>query len=162
VDGYRWYADCDGDGYAPTSATTGAVSGCTAPMGVSSCSQAGAQWVTRYPIGTGADCDDVNSQVYPNAFYETSEDRRWGYDYNCDTQVSKQYTSTNVVPSEPCTLNFGIFCSGVDGYTGDTVPECGQTAELSLCSCTASSGGGIFFCSACGRVISNTTAQGCR
>jgi hypothetical protein len=162
VDGYLWFKDCDSDGYAAAGATSSSVGSCATPSGATGCANGGGQWVTTYPIGQVADCDDTNSLVYPYAYYQTAQDQRWAFDYNCDKETSKQYTATDVSPSAPCTLGGFLFpiCVGVDGYTGSTVPECGQTAEMSLCNCANTSGG--FYCDTCQRVVSTTTAQGCR
>jgi hypothetical protein len=161
TDGYVWFKDCDGDGYAATSATSSTTSSCNTPLTSTGCSQSGAKWSRRYPSGQQADCDDGNSLVYPNSLYKTSQDRTWGYDYNCDKQVSKQYTTTNVSTTASCVLSSGFFlsCTGADGWTGSTVPECGQTAQLSLCNCVSS---GFLFCDSCARQVTNAGAQGCR
>jgi hypothetical protein len=161
VDGYRWFKDCDGDGYAAPSATSSPASSCNTPATATGCSGSGSKWVRNYPSGQRADCDDGNAAVYPYASYKSSEDRTWGYDYNCDKQVSKQYTTTGVSTTASCVMSSGFFltCVGADGWTGSTVPECGQTAQLSLCNCIS---GGFLFCESCARQVTNAAAQGCR
>jgi hypothetical protein len=132
-------------------------------MGGTTCSGGGGQWVTAYPIGQSADCDDANGLVYPYAGFQTTKDPKWGWDYNCDGDTSKQYTTTGVGPNDSCVLSSGFisFCIGTDGWTGTTVPDCGEIAESSMCNCTGS-GGIFFFCNACARAVSSQVAQGCR
>jgi hypothetical protein len=163
IDGYAWFKDCDGDGYAAPSATSSPASSCDTPAASTGCTGSVSRWSRNYPSGQAADCDDGNSDVYPNASYKTSQDRVWGYDYNCDKQVSKQYTTTNVSTGASCVLSSGFFqtCVGADGWTGSSVPECGQSAQLSLCNCTHS-GGVFFFCDGCERVVTAAAPQGCR
>lgn len=162
VDGYRWFQDCDSDGYAAASATSSSVASCAQPMGApAGCANGAGQWVSTYPSGQYADCDDTNGLVYPLAYFQTVQDKRWGWDYNCDGETSKQYTSTSVDANASCVLGGFLFpiCEGADGWTGTTVPDCGQLAESSMCGCAS---GGTFFCNTCARTVSNKIAQGCR
>lgn len=161
ADQYVWYRDCDRDGYA-ASAADSTVS-CTTPADDGN----GCTWTTTYPAGDYLDCDDTNNRVYPFAWYQTTPDPVWGWDYNCDGEVSKEYTTTNVDDTFSCAIDstFFLYCDGTNGWTGSTVPDCGQTASLNTCGCTDSgSCGGIicYLCSTCGRTVNDAGVQACR
>lgn len=74
-----WYADCDGDGYAPGGTAT--VMDCTAPpASTTGCSGGARQWITRAPTGGNVDCNDGNASVRPGATEIVGNER----DDNCD------------------------------------------------------------------------------
>lgn len=162
TDTYRWYRDCDNDGYAVS--TSGAANGCTEPAAAADCAGG---YTRNYPINMELDCDDENGLVYPYAYYQTTPDPEWGWDYNCDGEVSKQFTATEVADDASCVQGGGdIFflgCSGTDGWSGTSVPECGETASWSICNCAPCTDGYIcLFCSnGCIRDTGDG-AQGCR
>lgn len=166
-----YYVDCDDDAYAAS--TSGRASGCSIPSSrPGSCGSGSSDgWTTYYPYDTYKDCDDDNPLVYPNAGYQTTKDADWGWDYNCDGEVSKQYTKSRIADTAACKLTTigGLFstCSGETGWSSATIPDCGKTAELNQCHCVQSGTCGIppyyscLGCSSCDR-IQDDRVQGCR
>jgi cysteine-rich repeat protein len=74
-----WFADCDGDGYAPTGAVN--TMSCTRPSPTATgCSASTRQWITQSPAAN-PDCNDGVATVYPGAPEVVGNER----DDNCDT-----------------------------------------------------------------------------
>jgi cysteine-rich repeat protein len=116
-------ADADGDGYG---SDTDSVEDCSCPSGYIP------------PRGDGrTDCRDDLVDVHegqtswfssyfclPRALCSLRSGQ--SYDYNCDGTETRRWTRTNRTS-----------CSSLDcnsGWTGGTVPDCGETAQLRSCS----------------------------
>jgi hypothetical protein len=158
-----WYADCDGDGFAPTGAA--ATQQCAKPTKAPvSCSGAAtATWTSVPPAAGTTDCWDKDANAHPRT--ATDNNMAWSatalagapvsidYDYNCDNTEEKRYTAAGVSTSGACSFSCtGQFCicSGPSGYTAATPPACGSSAQYTYC--------GI---SGCGRTTSSQQQQ-CR
>jgi hypothetical protein len=158
-----WYADCDGDGFAPTGAasTKQCAKPTTAPA---SCSGAAtATWTSVPPAAGTTDCWDKDVNAHPRT--ATDNDAAWSaaaisgapvsidYDYNCDNTEEKRFAvasvSTTASCSFTCTGRYCV-CSGPSGYTAGATPVCGATAQYTYC--------GIATCTR----VTNTQQQECR
>jgi hypothetical protein len=128
-----FYADCDGDGYAPMGADS--YQGCsvstTRPAG---CSLAGT-WTPRNPTVGNRDCLDTNPSVYPNnlAYYSSpASGLTRAYDYNCDGVETMERTEVG----GRCQSGGGPgACFRTTGWTTDEPPACGVTGDY-VTGCT--------------------------
>ncbi|MDQ3030973.1 MAG: MopE-related protein [Myxococcota bacterium] len=131
----RWYADCDGDGYA-TSAT-GSMASCTVPTGRPSSCASGSpgQWTSVAPGSATTDCSDVSASARPGqtSWFTTSFSGSTGasYDYNCNGSPERQYATRPRDPT-PCTVS-RIGCIGTIFWDEVLAPACGSTATRSFC-----------------------------
>jgi hypothetical protein len=68
----------------------------------------------------GTDCDDYDSRVYPGSgYWGDQKTASGGYDYNCDGEETKQFTTL-------CSASLENHC----WYGSNaTIPECGVTAQ---------------------------------
>ncbi|HEX4340650.1 MAG TPA: putative metal-binding motif-containing protein [Polyangiaceae bacterium] len=141
-----WYADCDGDGFAPTGATS--TKQCAKPTTApASCSGvATATWTSVPPAAGTTDCWDKDATAHPRT--ATDNDAAWSaaaisgapvsidYDYNCDNTEEKRFAVGSVSTSATCTYSCTgryCICSGPSGYTAAATPACGATAAYTYC-----------------------------
>lgn len=123
-----WYADCDDDAYASSSALP--VSSCGEPAGAPPECSAG-DWTTRAPAGSAVDCLDTDRTVRPGTreFYASpyTVGRETSFDYNCDGVEEPEFRRV----ASPTTMACDRTCaeSTVIGLT--TV--CGATATRYSC-----------------------------
>ncbi len=135
--------DQDGDGYGDA---TMSMSACSCPMG----------YIPPRP-DMEVDCEDVGSvaaSINPGQMTYSPVGYCAGgavctpadvsYDWNCDTMEEQRWTRTNVFA---CVLGGGA-CRG-GGWTGATVPACGEMAEFRTCAIVMGPGG-ILSCSETG------------
>ncbi len=147
-----FYADCDGDNYPMLNAQT--FVGCKAPERELAKAACGdfywARWVTNTPAVD--DCNDFNYEVFPGRaeyFSTPIPDTPQGleYDYDCSGEHEPRWKDVNVeqrascptssvftVPVPICAALVNPSMNGVSGWVGDTVPECGESAEFTMCS----------------------------
>ena len=71
----------------------------------------------------GTDCDDLDSNVHPNAGFGTASP---GKDLNCSGVIEKQY------PVGVTCVAAGLGCAAPEGFTTD--PRCGQSATYVSCA----------------------------
>lgn len=123
-----YYADCDGDGYAPRGASS--YEGCTVrtsrPAG---CALAAGTWTSRSPTVGNRDCLDTNPSVYPNnpAYYSSpASGHSPPYDYNCDGVETQELTQ---VDGHCTSAGFGHCDPPHRGWTTTTVPACGEMGD---------------------------------
>jgi hypothetical protein len=143
-----WYADCDGDGFAPTGAAT--TQQCAKPtMAPTSCSGVTtATWTSVPPAAGTTDCWDKDANAHPRT--AADNDAAWSataitgapvsidYDYNCDNIEEKRYVGASVSTSAACSYSCSgrfCFCSGPAGYTA-AAAACGSSAQYTFCSLT--------------------------
>jgi hypothetical protein len=150
VDAHWYYADCDGDGYAPAAAASQRVLGCDPPP---PCGGSGAYVITA-PTGNAVDCDDADALVHPGSSPQTTADPKWGFDFDCDGNVTPENPLSGVSSLATC-VNATRRCVGDTGWVGATAPACGDSALLSECRCFDG------FCSLCQRVTA-MAVQACR
>jgi len=158
-----WYADCDGDGFAPASAQK--QSSCSVPATAPSACADG-KWIGKAPGPGTTDCADQSKDAYPRTTAEDS--KAWqstaipgatttvDFDYNCDGKEELRWTAKGVQKTGGCGLSGSgryMYCSGASGWTGTTVPACGVSAEYTYCGKS-----GLL---SCGRII-ETKKQECR
>lgn len=139
-----WYADCDGDGFAPEGAAS--VQQCEAPAAPPQCQQAGSSnWTSKPPVEGTTDCYDSNALVFPRTIEE--DDVAWqedpipgrsttlDFDYNCDGEEEPDNPlSEDQASCVPVNIGGGDWlCLGVPGWR-TFVPECGQSGTLAGCS----------------------------
>lgn len=125
--------DQDGDGY-----------------GIAGDTQCLCQATAPYTGTQPGDCCDTDARARPSATaWFTTPNNCGSYDYNCDGQLSQQYTGTGACRFFDFPLNF---CETTEGWVGGT-PNCGVTGKY-LTGC----GLGFFVCN---QQTSNI-AQGCR
>jgi hypothetical protein len=159
-----WYADCDGDGFAPAGAAN--IQGCAAPS-TAPPSCATGKWVSVAPAAGTTDCFDNNAKAHPytaaengTAWQETAISGapvNLDFDYNCDVTEEKRYTAVSANKSGTCGYQCGgvlCACSGSSGYTASTTPNCGVGGEYTYCSIGGLAG-------SCTRVT-NTRVESCR
>lgn len=156
-----WYADCDGDGFAPAGAES--QPGCNKPATPpSGCSAGG--WTNQAPGAGTTDCWDQDANAHPMTASENV--KAWqtspmsgnapvsiDFDYNCDGSEEKEYTQGYVSTSTACSKTCGgvyCYCSGPGGWAG-AVPACGGKATYSHCSQLL-----------CNRVVDKSKLQPCR
>ncbi|MFT5358193.1 MAG: hypothetical protein ACI9KE_005430, partial [Polyangiales bacterium] len=119
-----YYADCDGDGFAPSDATL--VEACARPTPTLTRCDDGGQWSTRSP-DTDPDCNDANATVRPGQTFQStpimSVPEEIDFDYNCDgsEEVERAEIANCVFP-----------CIGGDGFAGG-VPACGDAGIWTQC-----------------------------
>jgi hypothetical protein len=138
-----WYADCDGDGFAPAGAAS--IQGCAQPSTAPPSCAAG-KWVAVAPAAGTTDCFDNNAKAHP--YLAADNGTAWqdqaiagapvnlDFDYNCDGTEEKRYTAVSANKSGTCGLNCGgvfCYCSGSTGYTASTTPNCGSGGEYTYC-----------------------------
>jgi hypothetical protein len=123
-----WWADCDGDGYAPVGAVT-AGPGCAVPpsstTGCDPATQAG--WTDRDPY-VSADCQDYDARAYPGAtVWQSTEvvhvdfvEEIYLYDFDCDYESEQKWTAIG-----GCAV-VGGSCVSTQGWAS-TVAACGAT-----------------------------------
>lgn len=120
--------DTDMDGYGDD---TVAMSACTCPAG----------YFPPRPDGE-LDCRDGNASVSPGqTSYFTSPfcnsratcGDDLSFDYNCDGVITPRYPNAGSTACGYISAGGFFFCGG-GGWTGDTVPECGQAGVLRRCS----------------------------
>ena len=154
-----WYADCDGDGFAAS--TAGSIVDCVVPSTtMSPCDLRTARgWTaTRPALPRDTDCYDGNADARPDqALYFTSaapgRPPRNEFDYNCDGTQEPQYTREALTTSAACVYLRGN-CSGASYWTL-SAPACGVSGTLSTCDLSST---GL----ACSRVSHSRTDQPCR
>lgn len=142
-----FYADCDGDGYAPSGANMTA--GCTVPTSDPGCGTATQTWTARLPdVFVDYDCNDEVAEAHSHvaAFsttpMATTPDTGLSYDYDCDGAETSQFTATG-----SCVMTTS--CAATMGWMG-SVPACGASGT---------------FITGCGSSCTPTTetrTQGCR
>ncbi len=157
-----WYADCDGDGFAPAGAETqqGCSKPATAPTGCAS-----GTWTSQAPGAGTTDCWDKDANAHPMTASENI--KAWqtsamsgnppvsiDFDYNCDGKEEQEYTYSHVSSSASCTRSCpaGLcYCAGASGWTG-AVPACGSSGTYSHC-------GSLLNCT---RLVTSSFKQPCR
>jgi hypothetical protein len=142
--GTTFSLDCDGDGYAPTGATT--YVGCVAGALPGSCPSG--VWIPAISLPAQRDCLDSSADVRPGqlAFFSApiaGVPAGRDYDYDCDGAESAQGVDLYECTPACGTARQGWFL---------TIPACGATAEwVTTCSLTTSC-----------RTVREARAQGCR
>lgn len=128
-----WYADCDGDFYAPVGAES--VFACQPPEHPSTCPLGfvGA-WTTIAPTGLAAspsndriDCADRDPDAYPGqtAWFTQPVHESLPYDFDCDglqTPEYGPYTCERIGSTSSCTVTEGFL---------DPMPACGEQGIFS-------------------------------
>lgn len=148
-----FYRDCDGDGYAPTGATT--MMACTMPTGVPSGCPSSGRWISRAPTSGSIDCTDSNSSARPGQpSYYTAPISGTNYDYDCSGSSVRQYPHNNghlIIAA--CQFDTRGNCGGTSYWSAATAPACGATSTLSYClenritgSCTRTSASRVVAC----------------
>ena len=92
-----WYKDCDGDGYAAS--TAGSVKACAKPAKAGSCT-----WTAKLPQQAAKldwDCDDSKVQYKPGASYAVPPAGSASWDLNCDGALTPVSSLATV-----CTSSF--------------------------------------------------------
>jgi cysteine-rich repeat protein len=117
------WKDSDGDGFAPTGATTVGKSG-ACPSGYTDKDPA---------VSSNVDCFDSSKDVYPGqTAWMTTPYCKSGmclyWDYNCNGKTDKQYPSAF---SQCLNTRYGCFGSG---WSGSNVLACGKKALYVTCS----------------------------
>jgi hypothetical protein len=159
----RWYADCDGDGFAPTGAAS--IQQCDKPTAApTTCgSSQTAGWTSVPPAAGTTDCWDQNPEARPRTADEngtawkdaaiTGAPVAIDFDYNCDGTEEKRYVGDSVSTTAACSFNCSgqlCFCGGPAGYTASTSAACGVSAQYTNCNILS-----------CARTVSSVTQQ-CR
>lgn len=136
-----WFADCDGDGFAVTTAPT--FVGCNAASAATGCPNAAtARWTTTRPTaGNRAtyDCNDSNPNVRPTqTTYSTAIPAPGsGYDWNCNGTWEQEAPNP-----APCTGTFCVrilcqdyrgSCFGDYGWGDGSAPSCGNSETFGYC-----------------------------
>jgi hypothetical protein len=83
VDAVTWFQDCDGDGYATS--TAGSRKACLQPANVGSCG-----WTAIVPqvaTGTNWDCDDSRAAYSPDSSFGQPPAGSTSWDLNCDGRL---------------------------------------------------------------------------
>jgi cysteine-rich repeat protein len=119
-----WYVDCDGDGFALSSAAS--MQQCDMPEAVpTGCTEgAAATWTSTAPEEGQADCYDVASFVRPrltsdenNSAWSATEyaGRPSGqrYDHNCDEEEEPEITTSGLTASSYCDENPPVIGPGI-------------------------------------------------
>ncbi len=137
-----YYADADGDGFAPSGAAT---RDACAPV---------AGYTSRAPVTGSTDCADGDPRAYPGqTSYFTGEvvGRPGNRDFNCSVSLEPQY------PGGGFCSGSAIDCRGATGFIG-IQPLCGTAAATYQTSC------GVQFVSGTLSCVGTTDhrAQGCR
>ncbi|MEZ4325072.1 MAG: MopE-related protein [Polyangiales bacterium] len=147
-----WYADCDGDDYALSGATTRML--CNKPptdAASTGCPDGNGDWTTRNPnSAVNRDCADHDSRAHPGA-YPSTDRSTWptsaipgtsSWDWNCDGTWERAYQSCT---STFCCFiqincNSAITCcgGGTYGWVDGTEPGCGTSEYYELCGNEAS------------------------
>jgi cysteine-rich repeat protein len=136
-----WFADCDGDGFAPLNAAE--FVGCNGPATVSSCPGTAtmAGWTTTRPTAGNLatfDCNDSNGDVRPAqmTFGSRIPSPGSGFDWNCDGSWEQEAPDPAPCSGGLCILRICRgsrgFCSGSLGWT-DGAPACGNTGTFGYC-----------------------------
>ncbi len=117
------YADADGDTvYSTTSNSVCAGASCAA---------------AGQSATVGTDCCDTDANAKPGQtiYYTTARTTCGGYDYDCDTVETKQYTDT--FTGSTCVNNGSACVYGVVGQGGFTVavPNCGASGNTQQAGC---------------------------
>ena len=157
-----WYADCDGDGFAPAGAQT--QSGCAKPTTApSACS--GGTWTSQAPAAGTTDCWDKDAKAHPMTASENKT--AWqtsamsgnppvsiDFDYNCDGSEEKELTHGHVLTTTSCAKSCNgtgfCYCNGAAGWSGP-VPACGKSGTYSSCNFLV-----------CTRLVTQSKLQPCR
>lgn len=96
-----WYADCDGDGFAPLGATT--VRGCLEPDAAETqCGVPTAGWTKVSPIAS-ADCGDDDNRAFPGQdeyFLTPRVGGSGSFDFNCDGQSTPNFDPPTLTRGE--------------------------------------------------------------
>jgi hypothetical protein len=136
--------DLDGDGYGNA---LDVMTACTCPSG----------YIPPHPSGD-SDCDDTNASVNPGVtaysvnYYcpggGSCDSTTGSYDWNCSGSEEKQYTalSWGGCGVDPGCSGLCFICSGT-GWTGSTVPDCGQPSRTLFSNYRQCTFGGITMCS---------------
>lgn len=132
-----WFADCDGDGFALTTAAT--FVGCTAPSPtMTGCpTTATARWTTTRPTAANRatyDCNDGNSSVRPNQTAYGLRIPASGFDWNCNGTSEQEAPGCagRFCIAIPCAARDGS-CWGTDLGWSDGVPACGNSGTYRYC-----------------------------
>jgi len=129
-----WYADCDNDGYASSSALP--TSSCGAPtVSPDTCSDG--TWTTRAPAGLAVDCLDSDRTVRPGtrSYYASpySIGLDMSFDYNCDGEEEPEFprvaAPTAVACDRDCTASTVLGLTTVCGATA-TRYSCVEAAGI--------------------------------
>lgn len=128
-----WFADCDGDNFAPMGGTS--ITSCARPAAtLTGCAMGSGAWVTRAPVDAlNADCNDANATVFPTQTMFQSTGIAGAapavdFDYDCNGTEQQNLTTVGT-----CRLLLST-CRRTAGWMG-TVPECGATGSY-LATCT--------------------------
>ncbi len=140
---FRWFADCDGDGFALPGARS--VESCDPPPDgpTTGCPGGVRTWTTTNPNTPDTrDCADLDVRAFPGAFAGTPRES-WpttrvtgvgGYDYNCDGVETLSNSCTTCLclvfcpPGRPCTR-----CPPGGNWQTLTPPDCGRSARFEYC-----------------------------
>jgi hypothetical protein len=166
---WRWYADCDGDGYAPADAETLVLCDGEASIGPpESC--AGGEWTALAPEGADTvDCFDLEgsekaANAHPGQVRYFGEfawevisggtvSKRW--DYDCDGVDAPRYSVLN---TGTMTCEIGILgCVGTTAWDESHGPACGEAGTLRDCGMVLVGG-----MSTCAETTPAETVQPCR
>lgn len=152
-----YYVDCDGDGFAPS--TAGSVTACEEPALSDLCSDLSGTWTELQPIDSPysdvnatTDCVDADDQVYPEQAAWFSVEIAGAevgreFDYNCDGSTIKRYGSNYSCSVTP--FGDGFACTHTPGYATST--GCGAEGTYRT-GCTTPGGGSCSFASTTPRV----------
>lgn len=132
-----WFADCDGDGFAPMGALS--VRTCAAPEADDSgCNTGAARWIQKSPQTT-ADCSDVDPAAFPGQTAYSVDpiaDTAADYDFDCDGEQTANLPGitgligTQNVGCDTNILSWVVGISNDDCYdsTSGFAGACGKTA----------------------------------
>lgn len=115
-----WYADCDGDGFAPVGAAF--EPGCDKPPAAPPSCNGNGGWTVQAPGAGTTDCWDKDAKAHPMT--ASQNNTAWqsvpmtgnppvsiDYDYNCDTTEEKApLGKVNVSTGSSCTYATGTSC----------------------------------------------------
>lgn len=108
-----FYRDADGDGFGDKAKP---VSACEAPPGF---------------VSNAEDCYDANRRVRPDQKEYFAEHRGDGsFDYDCDGKATPRFTTRAF-----CREKEGGGCALASGWTGKTLPKCGEPGEFAWKVC---------------------------
>lgn len=110
-----FYRDADGDGFGDK---TKPIKGCEAPLGF---------------VDNADDCYDGNRHARPGQRGYFAEHRGDGsFDYDCDGKATRRFTSRGFCRER----EGGAGCTFDSGWTGKTIPACGEPAEFAWMTCS--------------------------
>jgi len=133
-----WYADCDGDGFAPLGAE--GVLGRNPPTHTPrqcTLGAIGTRWTTRAPEGADIDCNDVDRRMNPEGQAEQTPSAAVpvgvAFDFDCSGAIEPETFATGILTERSCWFD-GTSCRGASGWATENAPEaCGVEGVFTEC-----------------------------